>query len=447
MARAFPDGFVFGASTAAYQIEGAVEEDGRGESIWDRFTHTPGRVANGATGDVACDHYHRWEEDLDLVWSAGMRVYRFSIAWPRLFPQGTGARNEAGFDFYHRIIDGCHARGIEPWPCLYHWDLPQALMDRGGWTSRESADWFADYAEAAARAYGDAVPALILFNEPSVFTHQGHLRGHHAPGLKGLKNFAPAMHHVTLATARGAERVRAAAPGTKVSNVFAWADFVPASDAPADIRATQWIDEHNNTGFADPLLLGRYPELVRETLGQHVRDGDMAEMKTDFDFIGINYYIHMRCREGEDGRPEALRPAEGVPVSEMGWEHKPAALTGCLVRFAERYGDMPLYVTENGMAAPDRQRGEDGRVVDRDRADYLFDHLGAVLDAVEAGVDMRGYLVWTLIDNFEWAEGYRPRFGIVETDYDTLERRPKFSYDWFASTANSGKLEPPKTAP
>ena len=317
--------------------------------------------------------------------AANMDVYRFSIAWPRLFPDGTGARNEAGFDFYKRLIDGCHARGLAPWPCLYHWDMPQMLADQGGWTNRDSTWWYADYAEAVARAFGGDVPALVLFNEPGVFTHQGYLRGHHAPGLKGMKNFAPAMHHVNLATARGAERVRSTAPDAKLGDVLAWADFVPATDSEADREATRWIDQHNNTGFADPLFSGTYPALVRDTLAPHIQDGDMDSLKTDFDFIGINYYIHMRCREGGHGRPEALRPAEGVPVSEMGWEHVPDALTRCLTRFSSLYGDIPLYVTENGIAAPDNTRREDGRLQDSDRIDYLHDHIGAVHDALEAG--------------------------------------------------------------
>lgn len=440
--RKFPTGFAFGASTAAYQIEGAVHEDGRGESIWDRFCHTSGKVARAETGDVACDHYHRWEEDLDLAVNAGMTVYRFSIAWPRLFPLGTGARNEAGFDFYRRLIDGCHERGIAPWPCLYHWDLPQALMERGGWTNRDCASWYADYAEAAARAFGSEVPALVLFNEPSVFTMQGYLKGHHAPGLTGLENFAPAMHHVNLAQGMGAERVRAHAPDVRLGTVLAWADFVPATERKKDVAATRWIDEHNNLGFADPLFFGSYPDLAAETVSAHVQDGDLEAIRTDFDFLGLNYYIHARCCADARGRPATLEPDPSLPLSEMGWETRPQSLTACLTRFAGRYGDVPLYVTENGMAAPDRDRGDDGRIADYDRASYIHDHLGAVLDAVDAGVDMRGYLVWTLIDNFEWAEGYRPRFGIVETDYDTLQRRPKFSYDWFGKVARSGVLEP-----
>ena len=442
MARHFPEGFVFGSSTAAYQIEGATKKDGRGESVWDRFSATPGKVARGETGEHACDHYHRWEEDLDLAAGAGMTVYRFSLAWPRLFPQGTGPRNDAGFDFYRRLIEGCHARGIEPWPCLYHWDLPQALMDRGGWTNRDSASWFADYAAAAARALGGDVPAIVLFNEPSVFTVMGYLRGHHAPGLSGLSNFAPAMHHVNLAQGLGAEAVRSETKA-RLGTVLAWADFVPNSDSEEDARATRWIDEHNNTGFADPLFFGTYPDLVTDTLSDHIREGDLTAMRTDFDFIGLNYYIHGRCSVDADGRPVMLQPDPSLGLSEMGWESRPDSLTACLARFAKLYGDVPLWVTENGMAAPDRTRGPDGRIVDRDRIAYLRDHLAAVIDSVEAGVDVRGYLVWTLLDNFEWAEGYRPRFGLVETDYDGFVRRPKASYDWYGEVARSGVLPDP----
>ncbi|MGB7405320.1 MAG: GH1 family beta-glucosidase [Pacificimonas sp.] len=438
--RQFPEGFRFGASTASYQIEGAVEVDGRGESVWDRFSHTDGKIVTGETGDIACDHYNRWEEDLDLVAAAHMSVYRFSLAWPRLFPDGTGTQNEAGFDFYRRLIAGCHERGIEPWPCFYHWDMPQALMDRGGWTNRDSVQWYADYAEACATAFAADVPAMVLFNEPSVFTTLGYQLGYHAPGLTGLENFAPAMHHVNLATARGAERVRAAAPDVKLGNVLAWAHFEPAADAEDDHAAARWMDEHNNTGFADPFFKGSYPDGVRETLGDLIHDGDVEGMKTDFDFIGLNYYIHARCAM-VDGRAKQLPPADGTPVSEMGWEHRPDSLTACLTRFRDLYGDMPLWVTENGMAAPDLIRDGDGRIEDTDRIAYLRNHIGAIHDAIDAGVDMRGYLIWTLIDNFEWAEGFRPKFGLVEMEPQSLDRKPKASFDWYAKLAQTLTLD------
>ncbi|MEO0499163.1 MAG: GH1 family beta-glucosidase [Pseudomonadota bacterium] len=438
--KRFPDHFQFGASTAAYQIEGAVTEDGRGESIWDRFAHTPGKTVNGEHGDTACDHYHRWEEDLDMAAAANMSVYRFSIAWPRLFPDGTGARNEAGFDFYKRLIAGCHARGLEPWPCLYHWDMPQALEDRGGWTNRDMARWYADYAEAAAKAFGNDVPALVLFNEPSVFTSLGYQLGIHAPGRRGMENFAPAIHHVNLAAAEGARRVRAAAPNTKLGNVIAWAVFVPASDSDEDAHAAKWMDQHHNTGFVDPHFKGRYADLVAETVAPFVEDGDVEAMKTDFDFIGINHYIYSRCSLDQKGRPVQLRPEPGVPLTQMGWQIHPRSMTDSLTRFRELYGEVPLWVTENGVACPDDQRTDDGRIADHDRVAYLKDHIGAVHDAIEAGVDMRGYLIWTLMDNFEWAVGYDMRFGLVETDYDTLQRRPKLSYDWYADLAASRAL-------
>lgn len=440
MTARFPDGFVFGCSTAAYQIEGAWDADGKGSSIWDQFCRTPGKVANGDTGDVACDHYHRYAEDLELAAGAGMRAYRFSLSWARLFPEGTGRRNEAGFDFYDRIVDACLERGLDPWPCFYHWDLPQALQDRGGWEKRDSVGWYADYAAAAAERLGDRCKRFVLFNEPGVFVSLGYHRGYHAPGVKGRAAFGAAMHHVNLATAEGARRVRAAVPDAEVGTVLALTIFQPASEAPEDARATETADAHNNLAYADPLLLGEYPELVLPTVEPFIQSGDMEALRTRLDFLGVNHYTRMFIQANERGTPAVAEAFSGAPTTEMKWEVWPQGLYEVLVRMRDRYGDLPLYVTENGMAAPDDRRGPDGRIVDHDRIAYLRDYLGAARRAIETGVPLRGYLIWTLLDNFEWAEGYAMKFGLVEVDRATLERRPKLSYDWYAELARTGAI-------
>lgn len=442
---ALPDDFIIGTSTASYQIEGAWQEDGKGESIWDRFSHTAGTIENDDHGDIACDHYHRWEADLDLMQQAGLQAYRFSVAWPRLFPQGTGAKNQAGFDWYDRLIDGCLARGIEPWPCFYHWDLPQALQDRGGWTSRDTAEAYADYAHAAAARFGDRAAKFVLFNEPGVFVSMGHLHGIHAPGLTDRRAYGAAMHHVNLATAWGAERVRDAAPGVEVGTTLAWAVFLPADeDSEADQTAATRADEHNNLAYADPLWGMGYPDTVRRTVDEFVRDGDLDQLPTKFDFLGINYYLRLFMTADATGSPMTTDVPATQPRTEMGWEIWPDGLRASLARVAERYGPIPLYVTENGMAAPDSQRGSDGRIVDNDRIRYIHDHIASALQARDAGADVRGYFVWTFFDNFEWAKGNAMRFGIVETDYDTLERRPKASYDWYSEMAHGRVLKSPE---
>ncbi len=440
-----PDDFVIGASTASYQIEGAWKEDGKGESIWDRFAHTPGAIRTGDTGDVACDHYHRWEEDLDLMAAAGLHAYRFSLSWARLFPEGTGARNEKGFDFYSRLVDGCLQRGIEPWPCFYHWDLPQALQDRGGWANRDTAKAYADYAHAAAQRLGDRAAKFVLFNEPGVFVGMGHLHGIHAPGLRDRKVYGAAMHHVNLATSWGAERVRIAAPGVPLGTVLAWAVFLPANPKhDADESAAVVADEHNNLAYADPLWGHGYPASVRQTVEHAIHPGDLVQLPTKLDFLGINHYSRIWIEAKPNGRPAVTLEPRTLPVTEMGWEIWPEGMELALVRVHERYGPVPLYVTENGMAAPDTQRGEDGRIVDPERIRFIHDYLAAALRARDKGADLRGYLVWTFLDNFEWAEGNAKRFGLVETDYETLERKPKASYQWYADLAKNKQLRMPQ---
>ena len=433
----FPERFLWGCSTSAYQIEGAVTADGRGPSIWDTFSHTPGKTANGDTGDVACDHYNRYLEDLELMKRAGMRAYRFSIAWPRILPAGAGAVNEAGLDFYERLVDSLLNREIEPWVCLYHWDLPQALQDRGGWTNRDIAGWFADYAQAVARRLGDRVGHWSMLNEPSVVAIFGHGLGGHAPGLTGRDNYAKAIHHQNLAQGQGLQALRAMAEGksgkswqlgTVLSLQPVWAvGGLNANQPAADLWSAVW-----NGACLDPLFHGRYPEELAADFAPLIRDGDMETIRQPVDFLGLNYYSRMHQQPdpgGLFGTGFGSAP-EGTRTTGMGWPIEPDGLAEMLIDLKERYGNPPVYVAENGAAFPD-QPGPDGRVEDADRIAYLRAHLLSARKAIEDGANLRGYFVWTLLDNFEWAEGYSRHFGLVQVDRQTLKRTPKASYYWY----------------
>jgi beta-glucosidase len=435
----FPEGFVFGASTAAYQIEGAVREDGRGEGIWDRFCHTPGKVENGDTGDVACDHYHRFEEDLDLAKAANMTAYRFSINWARILPDGVGRVNEAGLAFYDRLVDACHARGLDPWVCFYHWDYSQVLQDQGGWANRASVDWYLELVRVVTERLKDRVRFWALFNEPTMFTTLGYLLGQHAPGLRDPVAFGAAVHHASLATARGARLVRELSPGAQVGTVLAINRAEPETDSPEDLAATARADVLMNRAFMDPVFRGTYPAEIADLVMPHVRDGDMDELAVPLDWLGINHYTtaivsHKYVKSGGLG---FVRPPPGTPLTQMGWEIKPDGLFKTIERIATDYGRMPIYITENGGAFPDVV-GPDGTIDDADRIALLEGYLGAVARACEAGHDVRGYLVWSLLDNFEWAHGYRMRFGLVHVDYRTLKRTPKASWHWYKELAAQG---------
>jgi beta-glucosidase len=464
----FPDGFTWGTATAAYQIEGAVDADGRGPSIWDTYSHTPGRTLDGDTGDVACDHYHRWQEDLDLLADLGVTSYRFSIAWPRVVPSGSGAVNLAGLDFYDRLVDGLLARGIWPMATLYHWDLPQDLQDRvGGWLGRETAWRFADYAAAVAGRLGDRVPHFSTLNEPYCSAFLGHGSGIHAPGVSGIVPALRAAHHLNLAHGLGAEAVRAAAAGDPhVSVVLNVAPVYPASEDGIDVEAARHVDELANRVFLEPVLRGRYPSSLLEATARHtdwafVRDGDLALIHVPLDALGVNYYSPSRVcgprpgltstpPEGPGtGRwvddPAAATRAEPIPwpgtdvawsvpqpgpYTDMGWRIEPEAFTDLLLGLAAEYPEVPLMVTENGCAYPDGP-GPDGRVHDERRIEYLRSHLAAVHAAVDKGADVRGYYLWSLMDNFEWSLGYAKRFGLVHVDYVTQTRTPKDSFGWY----------------
>jgi beta-glucosidase len=428
-----PADFVWGAATASYQIEGAVHEDGRGESIWDRFCATPGKVRNGESGAVACDFYHRYPNDIALMRKLGIDSFRFSIAWPRILPEGRGRVNGAGLDFYDRLVDRLLESGIQPCVTLYHWDLPQALEDRGGWPAREIVSAFAEYAEIVARRLGDRVRHWITHNEPWVVAWLGYGWGLHAPGRASETEALAAAHHVLLSHGRAVEVLRREAPRAEVGITLNLMHDYPASDAEEDVAATRHIDGVRNRWFLDPLYRAEYPADILEHFAAslpRIEDGDMAAIAAPIDVLGINTYSRGVIGAGADGgRPIFVR----VPDSEytdMDWEVYPDGLQDLLGRLRDDYAPARIAITENGAAFSDL-RGHDGRVRDPERQRYLERHIEAVARAVEDGVPVSGYYVWSLLDNFEWAHGYAKRFGIVYVDYPTLERVPKGSFEWY----------------
>jgi beta-glucosidase len=432
MSNAFPDGFLWGTATAAYQIEGAVDEAGRGPSIWDRFSHSPGMTDNGDTGDIACDHLHRWEEDLELMAELGVTAYRFSISWSRVFPQGRGSVNHEGLAFYDRIVDRLLDLGITPFPTLYHWDLPQALEDEGGWLARSTAGAFAEYADLVVGELGDRVANWMTLNEPWCSAILGYMAGYHAPGVRGMDTGLTAAHHLLLGHGLAVGRVRE--HGIKIGIVVNQDWKVPASAHPADVAAARLADQKMAGWFLDPLLGRGYPGEAMEDYGWDqavVQPGDLEIIAQPIDHLGLNYYTREVVRASsldEDERSDALFP--GPEFTDMGWEVQPEGLTVLLRRLAEEYGQHEIYVTENGAAYPDAA-DESGVVDDQDRVSYLQRHLAAAREALQAGVALRGYFVWSFLDNFEWTFGYSKRFGIVRTDFPTQRRTPKASFAWY----------------
>jgi beta-glucosidase len=426
----FPDDFVWGAATASYQIEGAVEEDGRGESIWDRFCATPGKVRNGDSGAIACDFYHRFREDIELMRELGIESFRFSIAWPRVLPQGTGQVNQAGLDFYDRLVDALLAAGISPCATLYHWDLPQTLEDRGGWPERGIVDAFAEYVEAVATRLGDRVERWVTHNEPWVVAWLGYGWGVHAPGRTSERDALAAAHHVLLSHGRAVEVLRATVPDAEVGITLNLWPVDPASGTDADLDAARHADGFHNRWFLDPLYRGSYPEDMLAHYAANaptVLDGDMELMQAPTDFLGVNYYSRHIIGADPEGGTHAVVRDPASEYTDMDWEVYPNGLTSLLLRLHREYAPPRLYVTENGAAYAD-VRGHDGSVVDLERAAYVRSHLDAVRRAIAQGVPVQGYYVWSLLDNFEWAFGYSKRFGIVFVDYPTLERVPKASF-------------------
>ena len=434
----FPKGFTFGAATAAYQIEGAVGEGGRAPSIWDAFSHTPGKVAGGDTGDVACDHYHRLESDLDLLAGLGVDSYRFSIAWPRVVPQGRGQRNAEGLDFYERLVDGCLERGLAPWPTLYHWDLPLALGERGGWTARGTAAAFADYAAAVARRLGDRVTAVSTFNEPWCSALMGHLYGTFAPGETDLERALAAVHHQHLGHGLAVEAVRAERATLPLGIVLNLQSVHPASETDEDRAASVRHRDFHNGLFTGPLFEGHYPDSVVAALGTRLPEGwqdDLATIRQPLDWWGLNWYTPTRVA-GHAGADEPFPGSrvvvpDGVPLSDIGWEIAPDSFADLLRELDREHQLPPCWITENGACC---NTGPDGRGVvdDAMRVAYHEAHLRALADALEDGCDVRGYFAWSLMDNFEWAEGYRMRFGLVHVDHATQARTVKRSGRWYA---------------
>ncbi|MBV1698458.1 MAG: beta-glucosidase [Hyphomicrobiales bacterium] len=431
----FPADFAWGASTSAYQIEGAVEADGRGKSIWDNFCHTPGKVKNGDTGDVACDHYHRWRDDVALLARGGFNAYRFSVAWPRVLPSGEGAIEMRGLDFYDRLVDGLLARNITPWLCLYHWDLPQALQDKGGWLSRDIADKFADYARVVARRLGDRVKRWAMLNEPGVHALFGYGMGNHAPGLTGRTNMLAAIHHQNLAQGRALQALRAERADLRLGTILSLQPVRPSSDSEADRAAVARFDAVWDGALLDPLFKGFYPPAIAGDIEPLVAAGDLQTIKQPVDFLGVNYYAPAWVAAAPGSLFGAWFGAvpQGTRFTAMGWPIDPGGLTEILIRLRDHYGNPELYVTENGACYGDTV-AVDGNVHDADRVAYLREHVAAASAALAAGVRLRGYFVWSLFDNFEWAEGYSRRFGVVRVDFATQQRTPKASFAFLADT-------------
>ncbi|MDT0347037.1 GH1 family beta-glucosidase [Streptomyces litchfieldiae] len=447
----FPEGFAWGTATASYQIEGAVHADGRLPSVWDTFSHTPGKVHLNQTGDVADDHYHRYPEDVSLLADLGVSHYRFSLAWPRIQPEGYGPLNGAGVDFYSRLVDELLDHGITPWVTLYHWDLPQTLEDAGGWPRRETAEHFAEYAALIHQRLGDRVSDWTTLNEPWCAAFLGYASGIHAPGRTDGAAAVRAAHHLMLGHGLAVRALRDQGANSLGVTVNLY-PVDPATDSAADRDAARRIDGLMNRFFLDPLLRGSYPDDVQkdisETVGtEHILDGDLATIATPLDFLGVNYYSRHVVRAGTTpsrpshwvGSEEVEFVKRGVPVTEMGWEIDPDGLYETLTRVWREYGPPPLYVTENGAAFADEVT-RDGRVHDEDRRKYLEEHFRAAHRAIGEGVDLRGYFVWSLLDNFEWAHGYSKRFGLVHVDFETQERILKDSGRWFSEITRANAL-------
>jgi beta-glucosidase len=438
LARRFPASFLFGTATAAYQVEGAVHADGRGPSIWDVFSATPGKVKGGDTGAVACDHYNRWEADLDLMAGLGVQAYRFSIAWPRIQPTGRGKPLSAGLAFYDRLIDGLLARGIQPFATFYHWDLPQALEADGGWRGRDTAKCFADYAEILTQNFGDRLSGICTLNEPWCIAHLSHLHGIHAPGLTDRKAALHAVHHVNLAHGLAMQAIRSVNASVPAGLVLNPQSILPGEATERAEAAVERAFAFNNGVFYGPVYAGAYPEMVADEIGDLLPDGwqgDLADIHQPGDFTGVNYYTPEFVLDAPNTpfpRTRSEKAAE-LAKTDLGWDIMPEAFTRCIAELNRRYTLPPIYITENG-ACDNTEAGfgsNSGRIPDKLRLSYLENHLGEVASMVAAGVDIRGYFLWSLMDNFEWAEGYSARFGIVHVDYATQKRTVKDSGRWY----------------
>ena len=434
----FPHNFLWGAASAAYQVEGAWNEDGKGESIWDRFSHTPGKINDGNTADIACDHYHRYEEDIALMRQIGLKAYRFSTAWSRVLPNGRGRVNPKGLDFYDRLVDRLCASNIEPLLTLYHWDLPQALQDEGGWENRNTIHAYADYTALMVKHLGDRVKYWTTFNEPSVVAFIGYLTGEHAPGFKDQRIAYQVAHHLMLAHGLGMQTIRAIKPDANAGIVLNLWMSEPASDSAEDLAAANKFWDENETLFLDPLFKGYYPPAVYDMVGKDmpkIQDGDMALIAQKMDYVGVNYYSrNVLTAKGK------VEKVEGSEYTEMGWEVCAPALRRMLVKINSEYNLPPIIITENGVAFKD-EVSADGKIHDPRRIEYLKNHFIQTRLAMLDGVDVRGYMVWSLMDNFEWGHGFSKRFGLAYTDYSTQKRTLKDSGEWYAQVIKTNSIK------
>ena len=436
----FPPGFVWGTATSSCQIEG--RGDRVADSIWDVFARKPGAIGDGSTPEIACDSYHRYAEDIALIARAGLKAYRFSISWPRVLPDGTGQVDQRGIDYYSRLVDTALTAGIEPWVCLYHWDLPQALQDRGGWANRDIVNWFADYLVVMMQRLRGRVRYWTLFNEPQVHAVMGHGLGEHAPGFRDRDRMFAAIHHQNLAQARGITGLEVQSWGPpRIGTVLSLQPVRPASDTPADRNAAAMWDALWNRAFLDPLFHGRYPKLLEPYLDKVVQKDDLLEIKRKIDFLGVNYYAPMYQRSdptGIVGTNWGSNPPN-MPLTGMGWPVDPGGLVEVLADLRDHYGNPRVYITENGAYFPEKPDAA-GHIDDAERIGYLRAHIAAAHHAIAQGANLGGYFAWTIMDNFEWAHGYAAKFGLAAVDRATLTRLPKASYDWFARIAQTNAL-------
>ncbi|HEV8461623.1 MAG TPA: GH1 family beta-glucosidase [Gaiellaceae bacterium] len=430
---AFPDDFVWGAATASYQIEGAANEDGRGESVWDRFCATPGKVRNGDSGAVACDFYHRYSDDIRLMNELGVDAFRFSIAWPRVYPNPDGQINTKGLDFYDRLVDELLGNGITPYATLFHWDTPQWVEDAGGWPARATVDRFCEYVEAVAERLGDRIGHWITHNEPWVVSWIGYGWGHHAPGRTSEADALATSHHLLLSHGKAVQILRERSPESQVGITLNLDFAYAASDSEADGAAAMWVDGFHNRWFLDPLFKGAYPADMLDAwkeIAPEIQDGDLEVISQPIDFLGVNNYTSPLVAADTDGGRSRIVHRGDVDRTDMGWEVVPEGLRDLLIRLHKDYDPKAIYITENGAAFSD-VRGHDGSVEDPERQGYLEAYIGAVAEAAASGSPVRGYFAWSLLDNFEWAWGYWKRFGLIYIDYATLERVPKGSFYWY----------------
>ena len=446
----FPEGYIWGAATSSQQIEGATGEGGRGESIWDRFAAESGKIEDGSNSDIACDHFHRWREDIELMKWLGLGAYRFSIAWPRIIPTGTGRVNPAGLDFYDSLVDGLLEAGIEPFPTLYHWDLPQVLQDKGGWAARDTAEAFVEYSAVVTRRLGDRVKRWVTHNEPWCIATLGHEEGHHAPGHLDPPEGLRVAHHLLLSHGWAVEAIRREVAGAEVGIVHNYCPSYPATDSEGDRDAARWFDGFFNRWYLDPVCKGTYPaDAVADRVAAghlegpdmpFVKDGDMAAISTPLEFLGINYYSRNVMKAGPDGKPADAKTVPEEELTDMGWEVYPEGLYDSLMRVHNEYGPRKIYIAENG-AAYDYPVDAEGRIADTKRITYLREHFLATRRAIADGAPVAGHFVWSLMDNFEWGFGYTKRFGLFGVDFETQQRIPKDSAHWYREVTATNAVD------